>query len=715
MIFERADCYTATREADQAIKGLLDSKGNVEDRRIAKHVPRGATLEAVRQAEQGIPFPSSNDDDEEEAEDFIEIIFAGDTDHQLLHRHTTARMHLMRYWSPSLKKMVWRLVDIKVRDCLAQLWWFETVRSQLIASQIAGGETSQGTFGVSLGSYMKNKRIRVLDSESTEWYEACKSLQQPASTLQYVPGTNHKKTVSTVHQLNKAFAKRVERSFRRKKGDAPVVLHSLEQLCSRVDSLAEEEDLSPTITKLGVATRLALTALRDGMQAKRIRFGGVPKGSHQPSNHLFHARPSKRRIRPASPPPPPNNDHIAPPHCIDVGHPLPPSTFSSRTIENPGLEQRFANETSETLKALHETAKVIKESEDASEESGEGDSNGGTTEEESSDSDGDSETDYDDDDDSERAGEDRDDDGVGGILGSSRNLDSNTRSSLPLQSPVALTAASPDSPDLRQPLPLQQQGSESLNRPSSTSNSQSNLNPVAASFTPSPLAAPIPASDSSPHAHATSTSSTSPTEEEEIAAAGRARKGKFRAVDQDGEIIMSTPGNEPEEDDEMEQEIRSEDAMEEDEKDQDETNEVKGADQPLEPSTSSSQTAPVKINSSQSVSRFQPQKPSLPKSDKARKKLMLAMKKTYIQAETTKKEVDRKPKFSVTKSGKERQTTKGLGIKGRIYARRSLVKWNRSSLYRKVQKDGSRDEDASDEDSEEKGSYNSSLLSSRTS
>lgn len=94
---------------------------------------------------------------------------------------------------------------------------------------------------------------------------------------------------------------------------------------------------------------------------------------------------------------------------------------------------------------------------------------------------------------------------------------------------------------------------------------------------------------------------------------------------------------------------------------------------------------------------------------------MLAMKKTYIQAETTKKEVDRKPKFSVTKSGKERQTTKGLGIKGRIYARRSLVKWNRSSLYRKVQKDGSRDEDASDEDSEEKGSYDSSLLSSRTS
>ena len=504
-----------------------------------------------------------------DGENPIEIIYSGDSDHFILHRCETAQLHLSCIWSEKLKQMIWRVVDLRVRDRLVEQWWFKTVSQQLWAAHLIGGETSEGIVGVGPKTYFQNADLLTLDAESSDWKLALRALERgegPQTVPDSRPRRKQAETVNSVDQLDRAYKSRLQGCFKKKKKIK--ILLTLKQLCDTVDSASMEEDPLDHFTKLDVLKDLVFTALEHEMKGKEIRFGGERKAPIQPSNH----RAKFRRINPLkstsmnldSTPSAPSAQRIPPKHCVDRSkHPLPPSTFSLRTIEDDKLPRAYKVESGISSEWLHKACQAQE-----AEENGQGGESGRDTEEETSSSDssggggggrktlmevdevegkGDSDDDDDDDDDGSDGMKDasrRFDAGGGGGSHSRRNLDESS-TARPRQDAPASSETRRAPPPTPQPSPSTRATRSSAKRPSfappqplTDSRPLPSNSTTSTSMTRSSAAPPPPASTLPIDAAASSSSAqafVAPTNE--TLTQRRARKGKGKAVEQGSDDV----------------------------------------------------------------------------------------------------------------------------------------------------------------------------------
>ncbi|GAA5842516.1 hypothetical protein JCM5353_004071 [Sporobolomyces roseus] len=577
-INKRVDTVVARREADQAIKGLLDTHGNIDDKRIVSFIRRGSSVEEIQQAEID---SGRTQFDVRDGEDLIEIIYSGDSDHFILHRCTTAQLHLSCIWSDKLKKMVWRVVDLRVRDRLVKQWWFKTVSQQLWAAHLIGGETSEGIVGVGPKTYFQNADLRTLDAESSQWKLALRSLERGESP-QNVPDTRSRRkpveTVATVDALNTAYNSRLRSCFKKK----ITILLTLQQLCDTVDSAELETDPLEPFTKLDVLRELVFTALEHEMKGKEVRFGGEGKGATQPSNHRFKFKrinplkptPMKVDTNPSSPSPfiAPSPQRVPPKHCVDRSHhTLPPSTISLRTIDDEKLPRAYKVESGVTSEWLHK-ARRAQEAEENGEGQESGRDTGGDTS--SSDSNGGGRggrkrmeidkvdgKDESDDDEDEDDGSDGMNDGMRAVTtrggGGSRSQRNSTTSSTtrPSQTRTSSSSTRPAPPPTTLPPPSNRATRSSAKQASAPKQSVAGHLPLPTSFTTATSTAPL--STVAPLPGSTLPIGTAPTNPApalgfiappaETPIQRQARKGKGKAVEEEDDGVKRNRPNDEKE------------------------------------------------------------------------------------------------------------------------------------------------------------------------
>ncbi|GAA5928925.1 uncharacterized protein JCM15063_004010 [Sporobolomyces koalae] len=355
-IINRVDCVTASRESDQAIRGLLVKNGDPNDQRIAKFVPQGSTDESVKAAETRAA--GSLDDDALMQDppsatyaDSIKLIVSTDSDHLLLRRASSARYLLASYYSTSKKQTKWRLVDFVVRDSQAE-WCFASVEEQVFATQLVGSETSFGTLGVGLRKWIESSKARAIHSDWEAWRRALEALDSGQTVTDAALGIETP-IVSEV-KLGELLHGRIKQCWPEKNLECRF---NIRTLLDRLASLTAAVDPTPGMTKPQVLADLAFPKLELALRGEMRRTGGSRGDPSQPANHSYTAL----RFHSPATPAQGTSKQVAPPVGTGPRHlssglagSRQPSTWSKTVVKTPGLYRDWAHESAESTKALEQ-------------------------------------------------------------------------------------------------------------------------------------------------------------------------------------------------------------------------------------------------------------------------------------------------------------------------------------------------------------------------